>query len=170
MSRHVKAILALPFMVTIVVPALIFRSTHSFQYVWRQTFAGMTAGCFFLIAGLALFISTNFFFASIGKGTLAPWDPPQKFVVRGPYCHVRNPMITGVVCLLSAEAFLFHSLLLLCWAVLFFRGAHFFIVFFEEPQLARRFGEDYLRYKKNVPRWLPRKTPWENDQKTVKKD
>ena len=33
----------------------------------------------------------------------------------------------------------------------------------EEPGLARRFGDDYLEYKRNVPRWVPRLTPWEGD-------
>jgi hypothetical protein len=36
-----------------------------------------------------------------------------------------------------------------------------YIPFFEEPGLERRFGGDYTRYRENVPRWIPRLTPWQ---------
>ena len=52
---------------------------------------------------------TNRLFATIGHGTLAPWNPPEKLVVRGVYRHVRNPMITGVFCILLGEAVFFGS-------------------------------------------------------------
>jgi len=60
--------------------------------------------------------------------------------VRGPYCHVRNPMITGVILLLMAESLTFGS-----WQ----RGVP---PMFEDPGLIKRFGGDYLVYMKHVPR------------------
>jgi protein-S-isoprenylcysteine O-methyltransferase Ste14 len=35
-----------------------------------------------------------------------------------------------------------------------------FVRLYEEPVLARKFGADYEEYRRNVPRWLPRPTPW----------
>jgi protein-S-isoprenylcysteine O-methyltransferase Ste14 len=95
-------------------------------------------------------------FARVGEGTLAPWDPTRKLVVRGPYRHVRNPMITGVLAILLGEAALFGSWPLLVWAFGFFALNAIYMPLVEEPGLVRRFGDDYVRYRRNVPRWLPR--------------
>jgi protein-S-isoprenylcysteine O-methyltransferase Ste14 len=100
-------------------------------------------------------------FVRVGEGTLAPWDPTQKLVVRGVYRHVRNPMISGVFCILLGEAILAGSLPLLDWFFFFLLVNLIYIPLLEEPGLARRFGEDYLRYKENVPRWIPQVKPWE---------
>jgi protein-S-isoprenylcysteine O-methyltransferase Ste14 len=63
-----------------------------------------------LAFGLGLAVATVRLFVRHGEGTPAPWDPPRKLVVRGPYRHVRNPMIAGVLLVLMGEA-----LLLRCW-------------------------------------------------------
>lgn len=99
-------------------------------------------------------------FVGPGEGTPAPWDPPQKFVVLGPYRHVRNPMICGVIAGQLAEALVFGSWLLAAWAVVFFAVNAVYFPLSEEKGLERRFGKDYRRYKANVPRWLPRLRPW----------
>ena len=104
---------------------------------------------------------TNRLFTTVGKGTLAPWNPPQKLVVRGVYRHVRNPMIAGVHLVLLGEAFLTASLPLFA---LFLVGGVINAVYIplsEERGLVKRFGDEYLTYKRNVPRWVPRLTPWE---------
>jgi protein-S-isoprenylcysteine O-methyltransferase Ste14 len=106
-------------------------------------------------------IKTNMLFATIGKGTLAPWTPTRKLVVRGVYRHVRNPMISGVFCILLGEALLFGSPNLFTWFMIFVLINITYIPLFEEPGLEKRFGQDYLIYKKNVPRWIPRRKPWE---------
>lgn len=64
------------------------------------------AGLCLLLIGLALFGSSLRRFASEGKGTLAPWDPPSVLVLNGPYRYVRNPMISGVLFVLFGEALL----------------------------------------------------------------
>jgi Kef-type K+ transport system membrane component KefB len=94
--------------------------------------------------------------------TLAPWNPTQKLVVQGVYRHVRNPMITGVSCILLGEAIFFGSPWLLGWFGLFVLVNMLYIPLGEEPGLAKRFGEDYLVYKQNVPRWIPRLRPWKD--------
>ena len=53
------------------------------------------------------------------------------------------------------EAILFRSLLLAGYALLLGAAFHAFVVFVEEPQLARRFGTSYETYMHSVPRWLP---------------
>ena len=100
-------------------------------------------------------------FATVGEGTLAPWEPPQRLVVRGVYRHVRNPMISGVLFVLLGESLLTASVPLFQWFLLFAIINAMYIPLLEEPMLANRLGEEYLTYKRHVPRWIPRLTPWE---------
>lgn len=152
--RHLAAILLLPGIVTIGVPALI---------VW-QTGANMGAlaliGIPLVAIGLLLLASTIKLFASVGRGTLAPWDPTTRLVVRGPYRYVRNPMISGVLFVLLGEAALFGSVPLLLWFGAVFAVNAVYLPLVEEPGLSRRFGDDYATYKAHVPRWVPRIRPW----------
>ena len=107
-----------------------------------------------------MMIPTVAMFLTIGKGTPAPWDPPKKLVVRGVYRYLRNPMISGVILFLLGEALLFRSWSIAGWAVLFALGNMIYMPLVEEPGLEKRFGADYRVYKENVPRWLPRRKPW----------
>ena len=155
--RHLRAIGLLPVTVTIVVPGLILWRTGAELAPWPLA----TLGVALIGVGLALVTWTVSLFMRIGKGTLAPWDPTSRLVVVGPYRHVRNPMISGVLTVLLGEAALFGSLPLLVWfgAVFAVNAVYFPLV--EEPGLRERFGEDYDAYRANVPRWLPRLRPWE---------
>jgi protein-S-isoprenylcysteine O-methyltransferase Ste14 len=155
--RQLRAILLLPVTVTIVVPGLILWQSGVEIATWPLVAAGVA-----LIAlGLVLVTWTITLFARIGRGTLAPWDPTSRLVVAGPYRHVRNPMISGVLAVVLGEAALFGSVALLVWfgAVFLLNAVYFPLV--EEPGLRRRFGGDYDAYSANVPRWLPRLRPWE---------
>jgi protein-S-isoprenylcysteine O-methyltransferase Ste14 len=95
-----------------------------------------------------------------GQGTPAPWEPTHKLVVRGAYRYLRNPMISGTLFIILAEALFFGSWFLLAWMLIFFGFNLFYFPFFEEVELEQRFGNDYTEYKTHVPRWLPRLRPW----------
>ena len=95
-----------------------------------------------------------------GRGTLAPWDPPQHLVVAGAYAHVRNPMISGVVLLLVAESLILGSLPHLQWTGFFLLLNAVYSPLLEEPGLRLRFPDEYRRYSHNVPRLIPRLRPW----------
>lgn len=161
--RQTRAIALLPGTVTVLVPAAIIAITGS-NVGWG--FGGLVAALSVLLglsltaAGFALWLWTVRLFARIGEGTLAPWDPTRRLVVEGPYRHVRNPMIAAVLAVLAGEAAVFGSLPLLIWFAAFFAGNVVFFSLYEEPDLERRFGEDYRAYKANVPRWLPRRAAW----------
>ena len=162
--RHLLAILLLPFMVVIVIPRWLRQAWRISDTQWPPgsslAVLGEIAGAVIFLAGFALFAWCVSLFARIGKGTLAPWDPTQNLVVRGPYRHVRNPMITAVVVMLIGHALFHGSRVLAIWTATFVLLNFAFFIVFEEPDLERRFGEDYRRYKTAVPRWIPRRTPW----------
>ena len=101
-------------------------------------------------------------FMNVGRGTLAPWAPPKKLVVIGRYCYVRNPMISGVLIALLGESVVFGSIAIFSWFILFFVINHVYFIHSEEPGLVKRFGSEYLSYRNNVPRWIPRLSPWKS--------
>jgi len=103
-----------------------------------------------------------------GKGTPAPWQPPKRLVVSGAYAYVRNPMLIGVLMFLAGEALLLSSRPIGLWAALFFALNTAYFIFFEEPALERRFGDDYRLYKQHVRRWLPRLSAWTPPWPTVR--
>lgn len=111
--------------------------------------------------GFALAVWTVRLFTRFGEGTPAPWDPPRKLVVRGPYRYVRNPMIVAVIVMLTAESLVFASWPLAVWMAFFFATNAVYFPLSEEKGLEKRFGEDYRLYRDNVPRWLPRLRPWQ---------
>ena len=159
----IRALIVLPGTVAVLIPALILWASYDTEYaayVARPDQVVFWLALLVTGAGLALRVWTDVLFLKFGNGTLAPWNPPIKLVIRGPYRHVRNPMISSVVAVLLGEALFFQSWPLAAWTVLFF-GVH--LIYFpmiEEKGLIKRFGNDYLIYKANVPRWIPRIHPW----------
>jgi protein-S-isoprenylcysteine O-methyltransferase Ste14 len=162
--RHARAIALLPGNVTIVVPAVILIASQGPNVGWGLD--GLVAvlplllGVVLVACGLALWVWTVRLLARIGQGTLAAWDATRHLVVAGPYGYVRNPMITAVLGVLLGEAVLFGSPWLLIWFAAFLATNCVYFLMYEEPGLERRFGEEYRLYKRNVPRWIPRRTPW----------
>ena len=156
--RLAKPLLILPGTVLVLVPGSILWATGgpAAPLRWPSVVLGVGAGALgFGLAGWAMHL-----FATRGQGTPAPWDPPARLVVEGPYRHVRNPMITGVLLMLLAEALLLRSWALGGWLLVFAVGNAVYFPLFEEPGLRRRFGQAYLDYCAEVPRWIPRLRPW----------
>jgi protein-S-isoprenylcysteine O-methyltransferase Ste14 len=104
-------------------------------------------------AGLALWCVATFAF--VGRGTPAPFDPPRRLVVAGPYRRVRNPMYIGAAIALGAAALYYQSLALLAFTAGFLVATHLFVVVYEEPTLRRSFGAEYNDYCREVRRWWP---------------
>ncbi len=138
-------------------PGRILSSTGFFQPAvfggWQVS--GMVLGA--SGAGLALACILTFVF--VGRGTPAPFDPPRRLVIQGPYRLVRNPMYLGAGFALAGAALFYQSIPLLAYAVLFHVLTHAFVVLYEEPTLRRAFGGDYDAYCRRAGRWGPRWRP-----------
>jgi protein-S-isoprenylcysteine O-methyltransferase Ste14 len=115
-------------------------------------------GVVLILAGAALGLATTGLFIIEGRGTPAPFDPPKKFVPRGPYTLVRNPMYVGGIWLLLGFGLYLASASITLLGLAAFLLVHIFVVAAEEPGLRKRFGRDYEEYCKAVPRWIPRLT------------
>ena len=162
--KLVQAIIVLPGMALVFIPMLIVYLASGTRLAHRLSgpneitlWLGVAVGC----AGLALSTWTVSLFSRYGVGTPAPWNPPSRFVVRGPYRHVRNPMIIGALLMLVCEALILRSVPVALWTCVFFAGNAVYFPLSEEKGLEARFGDSYRVYKANVPRWLPRFRAWQ---------
>jgi len=122
------------------------------------TRAPQVGGMIMVTIGTAIALWCVFTFVFIGKGTPAPFDPPRKLVIRGPYRFVRNPMYIGAGMTLAGMALFYESLSVFIYACLFFLITHLFVVLYEEPTLRRTFGDEYEAYFRRVRRWIPTKS------------
>lgn len=155
--RALLAFLTLPGVVAFVVPLLVFAPAippGGFRAV----------GIVVLAVGVMILGWCVRDFYVLGRGTLAPWDPPRALVVRGLYRYSRNPMYVGVLSIVSGWALGFQSVALGIYAfglaVLF----HLRVVLFEEPFLARTHAVAWKQYSADVPRWL--RLSWRRSQST----
>jgi protein-S-isoprenylcysteine O-methyltransferase Ste14 len=158
--RHAFAIVILPVTMAVLIPRWIIRGKAIALPGGPLETLSVIAGALLFCAGFVLFVATVFLFATRGRGTLAPWDPPSRLVVTGPYRYVRNPMIVGVIFIIAAESLIFRSLALAEWAAIFLLINAIYFPLLEEPQLENRFGEEYRQYKRHVRRFIPRISPW----------
>ena len=150
-------------MAVVVVPAVlvaIYGVDPGFGWPAPIAAFGILAGAALIARGGRLWWQTIRLFVEVGEGTLAPWDPPRNFVVRGPYQRVRNPVISALGFILLGEVLLLGSVAILVYFAGFVATNGIYIPLSEEPALVRRFGDDYRAYRRAVPRWFPRRTPW----------
>ncbi|OFX15576.1 MAG: hypothetical protein A2Z18_10000 [Armatimonadetes bacterium RBG_16_58_9] len=101
----------------------------------------------------------------VGKGLpieLFGWafHPTRTLVTTGPYAYTRNPVVLGLLFLLLGVSFLEGSISGLVMVPVVALLALIYLAAFEEKGLAARFPEDYPEYRRNVPRLLPRVTPY----------
>ena len=146
-TRALLAFIALPGLVAFVAPLLIaWPDVQDGSFRWIALVPLLT-GVFLLLWCVRDVYVT-------GKGTLAPWDPPRRLVVAGPYHVSRNPMYIAVSLVLVGWAIGFRSWVLLLYAVTVMVAFHLRVVFSEEPWLARTHKDEWKRYAARVPRWV----------------
>ena len=134
------------------------------QWEFRRAFFGVeltrVLGGVLIIAGVPGLVDSFARFALEGLGTPAPIAPTQKLVVTGLYRYVRNPIYIAVVAVIFGQALLFGDWRLLWYGALLWLFFHAFVVMYEEPTLKQTFGTEYESFRTNVPRWIPRLTPY----------
>ena len=156
---HIKSFCQLPALAAIGVPVLLVVSGAGIEvYLGHHLYLGTIC----LLTGLVIFIWTNYLFHDRGKGTLAPWNPTSVFVADGIYRFVRNPMISAVFLVLVGEALVLRCAAIFLWALVFILANFIYIPTLEEPGLVERFGDEYERYRENVPPWWPRLRPYDD--------
>ncbi|TIV71149.1 MAG: isoprenylcysteine carboxylmethyltransferase family protein [Mesorhizobium sp.] len=118
------------------------------------------AGWILVVGASAVLLHSFARFALEGLGTPAPVAPTEKLVVGGIYRHVRNPMYVAVLSIILGQVLIFSSWAVLVYGLIAAAAMISFVKAYEEPTLARRYGAEYETYRRAVPGWLPRITPW----------
>jgi protein-S-isoprenylcysteine O-methyltransferase Ste14 len=150
-------LLVAPGVVAGLVPWLITRWEVDEELAWLPL---QVLGGLLIAAGVAVLFHAFARFVVEGLGTPAPVAPTEKLVVGGLYRHVRNPMYVAVASTIIGQALVLGRPVLLAYAALFMATVAAFVHLYEEPTLTRQFGDDYTRYRRAVPAWRPRLSPW----------
>ena len=117
---------------------------------------GSVLGWPVLLIGVFILLWCERDFYVVGKGTPAPWDPPRKLVIIGLYRFMRNPMYAGILACVAGWSLISGSPLLAAYTGTLAIAFHLRVILYEEPTLARQFGNEWLRYRATVNRWLPK--------------
>lgn len=118
------------------------------------------AGAVLVAAGLPALVGAFVRFVVEGVGTPAPVAPTEHLVIGGAYRFVRNPMYLAVGAVIVGQALILGRTELLVYASAFGLAVASFVRFYEEPTLLESFGSQYADYRRAVPAWRPRLTPW----------
>ena len=149
-------LVAAPGVVAGLIPWLLTRWDAYDGVPWPLRLAGTALVC----AGIAALLEAFLRFVVEGIGTPAPVAPTEHLVVGGLYRFVRNPMYLAVGAIIVGQALLLGRAVLLAYAAVFAVAVAAFVHLYEEPTLARRYGVEYESYRRAVPGWWPRWTPW----------
>jgi protein-S-isoprenylcysteine O-methyltransferase Ste14 len=111
------------------------------------------AGVALVVAGSCLVGWSILTFVFVGKGTAAPFDPPRRLVVTGPFRYLRNPIYVGAIAAMAGAALFLRSWGLVAYDAVVAVTLHVLVRIYEEPVLRRTFGDEYDAYCSRVPRW-----------------
>ncbi len=90
-------------------------------------------------------------------GTPVPFNPPPRLLTTGLYAYVRNPMFLGGFLFLLGLGTLLGSLsLTFIFLPSFIVLYVFYVKAVEEKEMEKKFGQEYLEYRKRVPMFIPR--------------
>jgi len=128
------------------------RAQWPVDFAWYQW-----TGLVLALPGVTVLLHATWVFAVRGHGTPSFFDPPKKLTRRGPYKWVRNPMYLAFFAMVGGEGLFFQSWHIGVYFVFVVCALHLLVVLHEESALRFRFGAIYEDYKRDVPRWLPRK-------------
>jgi protein-S-isoprenylcysteine O-methyltransferase Ste14 len=118
------------------------------------------AGALLVVIGVLVLLQAFARFVTEGLGTPAPVAPTERLVVGGLYRYVRNPMYLAVAATIVGQALLLGRWILLAYAAVFGLAVAAFVRWYEEPTLRKTYGDEYDAYRRAVPGWWPRRTPW----------
>jgi len=159
--RRILAKVLPVFVYTLFFPALLFIIPKLYLDRWLQLPTFLTPVVRGLLGGSLVTLGLIFLFWSIraqreiGKGTPMPLMATENLVVQKPYLYCRNPIFFGVINLFFGISILFNSISSLVMVLIFSVIILLYTRFIEEKELEKRFGDEYLAYKKRTSFIVP---------------
>ncbi len=153
---------ALPvFVYSFFFPALLFVIPKFVLDPWLQLPLFLTPAARAVLGGILITLGLIILLWSIraqrviGQGTPMPLMATQNLVVQKPYSYCRNPLYFGLINLFFGISILLGSISSLVMVFAFSVIILLFTRFVEEKELEKRFGEDYLAYRRTTPFIIP---------------
>lgn len=122
---------------------------------WEADIAKL-AGIVFMVGGVSIVAYCAQLFSRFGDAPSLLQGSPERLVVRGLYRFSRNPIYLGEQPLFIGYFLYWGALALLAYAALLWIVFEVAVVYYEEPRLTKLFGDAYVSYTRQVPRWLGR--------------
>lgn len=145
----------LPFIMVIGVPWLIVG--NSIWAVGQFSLVKALVAFLFIVGLILSFLSQRRVYKPKQWTTQeTPLEEPDQLVIQGLYHYIRNPMMVGLYLMLFSEALFFKSWALFYFLIFVVMVSVVVIVFVEEPRLEKKFGDVYRKYKKDIPRFIPK--------------
>ncbi len=110
-------------------------------------------GLIFIIIGLILNIRSSNHFDKV-KTTVKPFEESSYLITEGLFKYSRHPMYLGMVLALLGLFILLGSIAPLIAIPIFIWVITKKFLLIEEKALEEKFGEEYIKYKTNVRRWI----------------
>lgn len=112
-------------------------------------------GVLVMVLGISLMSVCVVAFGLWGRGTPSLLAPTKQMVALGPYRYVRNPIHIGQVIFFLGLGLYLRSAAVLFFSLAWLLFCHLYVVLIEEGSLKKKFGPDYEKYCRTVPRWIP---------------
>jgi protein-S-isoprenylcysteine O-methyltransferase Ste14 len=109
-------------------------------------------GIVLIALGLYLVIDSWYIFKK--HNTPESFEPTTCLVKNDIYKYSRNPMYLGGVLFLTGLSVALNNLLSFASPFVFFLVMNYMFIPYEENELTKAFGNNYLDYKKKVRRWI----------------
>ena len=110
-------------------------------------------GWVFIAVGPVLIMWCDLLFKKM-ETTVKPYEQPTQLLISGPFRISRHPMYLGMVMLLLGVAIVHGTLVSFVFPVVFGILMELLFIPFEEANLERILGRQYLEYKQRVRRWV----------------
>ena len=85
---------------------------------------------------------------------IEPWKPTQHLVTSGIFGFSRNPIYLALGLIIMGTGILVNMLWMCLSVAPSLLSVYLYVIKREEAYLEAKFGEEYLRYKRSVRRWL----------------
>jgi protein-S-isoprenylcysteine O-methyltransferase Ste14 len=161
-GKRIAATFLAGFIVVILVPYIVINAGPELDQVlgipsFRVGMVNYLLGGVLLVVGLSLGMWSVYAQLTRGRGTPLPMLPTQELLTTGPFQYCRNPMTLGTILAYLGIAIIAGSVMGLVLMACFIALLLLYLKRMEERELAERFGEAYLAYKRKVPFIIPRR-------------